>query len=295
MKLAALARVPQAAASPVISLDQAASPVGGFAAMLLFASPPAKVLAKAPDQLPEPPAEMLDSPWQAPRMRDVLADLPVALFSMPSDVQPVDLSGEVVLPTPAPEATLTDGEPTTSGERALLEVPDQMDILQVLPVDPESPPSPVVEGSGTPALSVESSSSSTPKVAAAPPPVETVPLPPDEPVMRFQKLTHNQLSLRVEDVDGVLDIELSREQAALQLRVIAPVEALPDLLGLGSALESALSAIGLQLESYDAMARKDEESGELDGEGAESEPGEGEGPSEDEPEVDGDRLLNLVV
>jgi hypothetical protein len=118
--------------------------------------------------------------------------------------------------------------------------------------------------------------------------------PPEDALLRFQKLTHDQLSLRVEDVDGIMDVELSREQAALQVKIVAPVDVVPELLGLSSAMESALASIGLQLDSYTAFAHEDKpEISEKEGE--DSEDADGSDADHDQHETAADRLLDLIV
>jgi hypothetical protein len=119
-------------------------------------------------------------------------------------------------------------------------------------------------------------------------------VPNEDALLRFQKLTHDQLSLRVEDVDGTMDVELSREQSALQVKIVAPVDVVPELLGLSSAVENALASIGLQLDSYTAFAHQDEpEISEKEGD--DSEDAEGSDADHDQNESTPDRLLDLIV
>lgn len=119
-------------------------------------------------------------------------------------------------------------------------------------------------------------------------------LPGEDALLRFQKLTHDQLSLRVEDADGSMDVELTREQAALQVKIVAPVDVIPELLGLSGAVENALASIGLQLDSYTAFAHEDKpEISEQEGEG--SDDADGGEPERDAHETAADRLLDLIV
>ncbi|MDG1481681.1 MAG: hypothetical protein P8R54_18950 [Myxococcota bacterium] len=233
---------------------------------------------------------------------------PVELLSIPG-LHPLDISTVAaaslpvaeglsaltrVLPTPTPDGDEAADAPESTGDSAapasepmILEIAE---LTQPPVVSTESVEMPLVE------VIAETSRAASETRAALPPPepLDVVrAAPPDDTHLRFQRLTHDQLTLRIEDADGAMDVEVSREQAALQVRIVAPVEAIPELMGLESAIEGALLALGLELGSYTTASRDDEsletEHADDDGEGEVSETeteGRSAGPN---------RLLDMVV
>jgi hypothetical protein len=296
-------RVPEPSpASPAMLGVAPAAPVkppvgpGGFAALL-------KQAPTAPRQLPEETAEtegaelvaVLDpmasqatSPWLPPRLHG----LTPTLSALPEDLS-VEPTLSRVLPTPAPRpAEQAESGPPT-GDTAILEVPE---LLGLAPAPaPEEPlsadPAPIVE-----LMPEGSRPAAQPQAPQPPAPVVHAPKPPPEDAsLTFRKLGDDRLTLRVEDADGAMDVELTRDQSTLQVRVVAPVESLHHLTGLGSSIESALSALGLELGSY-TTATWDDEPPESSGDGG----GDGEGEGSGEVEVEaartaGDRLLDMLV
>ena len=197
-----------------------------------------------------------------------------------------------VLPTPT-----TDGDETADAPEPTVDtaVPAGESALMGM-ADPMLPPVSSADSVETPFVEVVAETSRTASEAKAtlppPEPLDVVrAAPPDDTYLRFQRLTHDQLTLRIEDADGAMDVEVSREQAALQVRIVAPAEAIPELMGLGNAIEGALLALGLELGSFTTASRDDEPtetvSEDPDGEGSESE-------TEDQPS-DPNRLLDMVV
>ncbi len=85
------------------------------------------------------------------------------------------------------------------------------------------------------------------------------------------------------------------EQAALQVKVIAPVDVLPDIMGLGHALEGALLALGLSLDSYTAMARQQSDPENLQDEDEAGDAEEGEQVEDEGALRVSDRLLDRIA
>ena len=196
-----------------------------------------------------------------------------------------------VLQTPPPEGDEATDAPQAAGdttapasEPTILELADPMQ-PQVVSTEPSEAPLEVVAET--------SRASSETRAALSPPePLDVVrAAPPDDTHLRFQRLTHDQLTLRIEDADGAMDVEVSREQAALQVRIVAPVEAIPELMGLGNAIEGALLALGLELGSY-TTASRDDELPEADPEDGDDEGSESEAEAQ---RADPDRLLDMVI
>jgi len=90
-----------------------------------------------------------------------------------------------------------------------------------------------------------------------------------DPDVYFRTVKLNELALRVIDGEGTLDIEIAREQAALNVKVVAAPETIDQLNGLENEVDKALNDMGMSLESFTAEARDGDgdESGESNGHG----------------------------
>lgn len=190
----------------------------------------------------------------APELPEGEPDLDTVSVALLEMFQPIE--APPTAPAPAPTEAL-DAAPETDALPA--EVVEVVEVVEAepLPLEPVVLPEPEVSVMPTAeGPAPEGPVRGVSQIEAPPPPAEVAVESGEDPQVQIRPHGLDKLSLRIDEGGDRFDVEIERGvDRSLDIRVVAPPEAIDELSSMESELQRSLEERALRLGSYSAQAR----------------------------------------